>query len=196
MANLAALLKEPRIGGAKGLAELLGRPKMRAHLLNIRDGRRGMGDALAADIEDVTGKGRGWMDRQHTVAGESPPPYSVAHAVSLPDVSDALPLYRWEDIMLKETPDTFRAALVDDALAPQYPRGTEIVWTTRRRAAPGRLVLVRDAHGQLHARQFRQSTLPGRWIAAALNPAFATLEDSDSLHIVAVYKGVLEPDDY
>lgn len=195
-ANLEMLLADPAIGKAAGLARLLGKPGHRSLLSAIRNSHRGMGDELAADIEHVTGKPRGWMDRQHTFAGENPPAWQVAQDVSYRAASDDLPLLAWETIVHDQTPAVFRAVLPDDALAPDYPAGTEIVWTTRRRALPGRLVLVQDRHGQLHARQCHQGRAPGQWIAAPISPAFVTFDShEDGLRLVAVYKGRLEPDD-
>lgn len=98
--------------------------------------------------------------------------------------------------MTNNVPDVFVAVLIDDAMAPDYPRGSEIVWTTRRRLAPGRMVLVRDRHGQTHARQCHQGRVPGQWLAAAVNPAYVSFDSvQDQLQLVAVYKGRLEPDD-
>lgn len=184
------------MGGPSKLAQLLGKPNLKSHLSNLRKGKRGMGDDLAADIEDALSLGRGWMDRQHTVAGELSPTYEVAHNTSHQLVSHALPLMPWEAIVQGKVPEVFRAVLADDALAPEYPAGTEIVWTTKRRAAPGRLILVQDRHGQVHARQCHQGRAPGQWIAAPINPAYLTFDSQEeALTLVAVYKGRLEPDD-
>ena len=98
--------------------------------------------------------------------------------------------------MNSTVPEIFRAVLADDALAPEFPRGTEIVWSTRRVIAPGRLALVRDRHGQLHARQCHQGRAPGQWLAAAINPAYVNFDSvQDAIVVVAVFKGRLEPDD-
>lgn len=90
----------------------------------------------------------------------------------------------------------FRCALPDDSAEPEYKRGIEILWDTARQARPGRLVLVRDQHEQVHVRQYRQGKAPGHWVAAAINLAYSTLDCAeDGLSIVAVFKGLLEPDD-
>lgn len=92
--------------------------------------------------------------------------------------------------------DLFRLVLVDDALAPELPKGTEVVWTTRRRAAPGRPILLRDQHGQVHARICHQGRMPGHWMAVANHPAYVSFDSSEpGLTVLAVYKGRLEPDD-
>lgn len=195
-ANLILLLSDPQMGGPTGLARLLGKPSLKGHLSNMRNNVRGMGDALAAKIEQAAGLPRGWMDEQHTFAGENPPTYRVAQELSQRMSSHSLPLIPWEAIVQGNVPEVFRAVLADDSLAPDYPAGTEIVWTTKRRAAPGRLILVQDRHGQLHARQCHQGRAPGQWLAAPINPAYLTFDsEEESLTLVAVYKGRLEPDD-
>lgn len=194
-ANLNALLKAPGMGPT-ALAEALGKPKLRAHISNLAEGKRGIGDQLAKAIEDALELGAGWMDRQHPVAGEALGAPGVAQLLSDPLHSHELPLLTWEFIVQSPVPPIFRAVLPDDALAPDFPAGTEIVWTTRRRASPGRLVLVRDRHGQVHARQCHQGRSPGHWIAAAVSPAYVSFDSTDEgFELIAVYKGRLEPDD-
>lgn len=196
-ANLALIMAAPHVGGPAELARQLGKPKLKGHLSNIKSGARGLGDSLAKAIEDATGKPHGWMDQQHSVAGENPAPYLVAHDASHPMVSDDLPMLMWGDLMTSQSvPDIFRTVLIDDALAPELPRGTEVVWTTRRRVGPGRPVLLRDAHGQVHARTCHQGRTPGQWVGVANNPAFVNFDSSEpGLTVLAVYKGRLEPDD-
>lgn len=195
-ANLRLVFQLSRVGGPAALARMLGKPTLRGHLSNIAHGRRGLGDELAADIERVVELSPGWMDQQHPNPGEGSSSYATSQTAGLETSFDVLPLLSWEDVVKETVPEIFRAVLPDDALAPDYPAGTEVVWTTRRRAAPGRLILVRDRHGQLHARQCHQGRAPGLWLAAAINPAYVTFSSSeDGLELVAVYKGRLEPDD-
>lgn len=98
--------------------------------------------------------------------------------------------------MSTEVPDLFRAITSDDAMAPDFPIGTELVWTTRRRVQPGRLMLVRDAHGRVHTRRCHQAAEPGQWIAVPSNEAFASFSSQDpAVSVLAVFKGRLEPDD-
>jgi hypothetical protein len=195
--NLALIMEAPSIGGPAELARMLGTPKMKGHLSNVKAGRRGMGDDLAKAIEEVTGKPPGWMDEQHPVAGEAGAPWALAQSLSDPPSSDDLPLLSWEVLMKSASvPTVFRTVLIDDALAPDLPRGTEVVWTTRRRVAPGRAMLVRDIHGQVHARMCHQGKAPGQWMAASWNPVYASFQSTEEgLTVVAVYKGRLEPDD-
>lgn len=193
-ANVTLVMQ--RAGGPTKMASSLGKPDLRGHLSNIRDGKRGLGDELAAEIEDCFKLGRGWMDRQHPHAGEDASKSEVARELSDPFGSHDLPYLPWEAIVGRDIPVIFRTTLPDDALSPDYPAGAEIVWTTRRRAAPGRLILVKDRHGQLHARLCRQGREPGQWLAAPINPAYITFDSTeDGVSVIAVFKGRLEPDD-
>lgn len=196
-ANLVLVLADPGIAGPAQLARLLGKPKLKGHLSNIKAGKRGMGDLLAQDIEDAAEKPRGWMDQQHPDTGEATPSELVAHDLSYPARSDDLPILPWEALMFSsKVPDIFCAVLVDDALAPEFPRGTEVVWTTRRKVGPGRPMLLRDKHGHVHARMCHQGAAPGQWLAVSSNAAFLKFESTDpGISVIAVYKGRLEPDD-
>ncbi|MEY2689170.1 MAG: hypothetical protein RL375_3368 [Pseudomonadota bacterium] len=137
----------------------------------------------------------GWMPNQHVSAGEKPAPWAVAQDLSHP-AFDAVPLLKREQLVDQPRPDVFRFALADDAMAPEFPAGTELVWTTRRRIAPGRLLLLQDAHGQLHVRRCHQGAQPGTWLATATNPAFRALDSTEpGVLVLAVFKGRLEPDE-
>lgn len=195
-ANLVSVTTAAKPVSYTELARLLRKPKMRSHLSNIANGAKGMGDRLAADIESALGLPQGWMDRQHSSAGEPARPYGVAHPVSHGLLSHDLPFMTREEIVQRHVPEVFRTRLDDDALAPEHPAGTEIVWTTRRRPAPGRLLLLKDRHGQVHARLCHQGRAPGQWIAAPINPAYVAFDSQEEgIELLAVYKGRLEPDD-
>lgn len=154
---------------------------------------RGVGRQLASKLNAAF---PGWMSVHPASAGEQPASYRLAHDVSHLQLSDDLPLLEWESIMNNKTPELFRVALPDDSMAPDLPRGSEVVWTTRRRLMPGRVVLVVDRHSQLHVRRCHQGRAPGHWLAVASNPAYRTLDsEADGLTPVAIYKGLLEPDD-
>ena len=195
-ANLVSLTVLPQPITYTDMARAMGKPKMRSHLSNIGAGQKAMGDTLAANLERALNLPAGWMDAQHPVAGDVHPSYGVAQNLSYPRASDDLPMLSWEDLVQRPVPEIFRTILTDDALSPEHPAGTEIVWTTRRKAAPSRLILVKDRHGQIHARQCHQGRAPGHWIAAPINPAYVTFDSQEvGLELLAVYKGRLEPDD-
>lgn len=151
---------------------------------------RGVGRRIAEKLDAAF---PGWTNPQHTSTGVNV--YPVARDVSHPPYSDELPLLSWEAIMKRTPIGVFRLVLQDESLAPEFPANTELAWSTRRRALPGRDVLVR-AGGQLHARRYTQSREAGIWIAAPLNPSYVSFRsDEPGFELVAVSKGKLEPDD-
>lgn len=123
--------------------------------------------------------------------GTGAPP--VAHPVShSPRRIEAI-RFTWGEIAAMDTGqlgDLFISAMPDDSAAPDFPAGTEIEWSTRKPHQPGSLVLVRDEHGTLHARECRQGHQPGTWIAAAINRAYASF-DSPQITLIAVGARVL-----
>jgi len=188
--NLDRLIEEA--GGVTALALLLDTHK--SHLSAMRNGSRGVGDELAERMESVMDKGAGWMDQQHAPEGVIVPP--VAHDMSLPKHSDALLEITWESLMGNVPDSLFVLALRDDALAPDFPRGTAVVWSKTREPRPGRLVLIRDQHGQHHARIVHQGTAPGSWTAIATRRGFADFDPAaDGVLVLAAHKGVLDADD-
>ena len=160
-----------------------------------RKGAKNIGEMVARKLERGAGKPPGWLDNRNapvTSAG-SPP---LAHSLNPPIQSDALPTITWEALVGNVPESLFVLALRDDALAPDYPKGTAVVWSKTRAPRPGRLVLVRDAHGRDHARLIQEGKAPGEWTAAALHRGFASLDpEGDGLTVLAVHKGVLDADD-
>lgn len=86
----------------------------------------------------------------------------------------------------KDPGDLFAMTLPDDALAPDNPRGLDLIWSTSKAPGIGSLVIVRDTHNALHVRQYRQGRAPGQWVAWAPNQAFASFESAEGLTILAV----------
>lgn len=141
---------------------------------------------------------RSWEDRLHMPRGylddrdlrlESPRLlYSVAHPMSLPP-SDDPPSKTWKEIMDKhlELPESFRCEMPDDALAPNTPRGTPVLFdTTDTAPRAGVGVLVEDAHGARYIRVFRPG-IGGQWTAWARNENYPTLDSaSNGLILLAV----------
>lgn len=159
-----------------------------------KKGHKNMTEQTARRIESAVRKPARWLDEQHSSKGPEAGGYKVAQVLSQPFVSDVLPYIAWEKIVPGPTPELFRTVLPDDALAPDLPGGTEVVWSKHRKAIPGRAILVRDRHGQPQARICQQSSVPGAWAAVPVNPAYLSYTDSDA-ELIAVYKGRLEPDD-
>ena len=88
--------------------------------------------------------------------------------------------------------DLYAFTLEDDAMGPERPKGTEFVFDVAKSPSPGSLVLVIDAHNQLHAREYRQGAKPGDWTAAAVNRAYASFEGFD-VRLVATAKYLTLP---
>lgn len=152
---------------------------------------RGVGPSLQKKLErryPGWSSGRGNSDPQS--AGVSQPMRLQANTFDAP-------IYKLGSIMAgKVPPNLFRTVLEDDAMAPDYPPGAEILWQIDRAPKPGRLVLVADKHGCAHVRRYTQGKAPGQWGATALNQAFASLDSAaDGLRVIAVLKGVLEAGD-
>lgn len=92
----------------------------------------------------------------------------------------------WETL-----PPTFEAAMPDDALAPDYPRGLVFVWSKTKQAGAGSVVLLRDMHGQPQVREYRRGLAPGQWAAAAINRAYPSFDDqSATIVATASFRGM------
>lgn len=160
---------------------------------------RGLGCAVSdfsprlARLLDVDA---GWTRPQHLLAGESPGRFEVAQNLSHHQYSHQVLETTWEKLMVSVPDSLFTLHLRDDALAPEHPRGTRVVWRPGRKLAARRLVLLRDAHGDLHARVLYATEAPGQWHAKATHAAFLSFEvPSASVHVLAVHQGFLDPDD-
>jgi hypothetical protein len=120
----------------------------------------------------------GFLDLAPTPSAQSPAPeYSVAHPLSLSTFDDP-PSMSWEDLQLPATllPVTFSVAMPDDALAPNTPRGTPVIFDrSSTPPPPGVGVLVEDAHGARHIRIYRPG-VGGVWLAWARNENYPTLD--------------------
>lgn len=112
---------------------------------------------------------------------------ALAQVESL-DAYTVPPLLSKEELMSEaHLVKEFRYALEDDALAPEHPRDTEFIWSRAKVPTFQSLVLVRDKHHQVHAREYRQGRAPGQWLAAASNRAFASFDSAeDELQVLAV----------
>ena len=93
-----------------------------------------------------------------------------------------------------DTTEEFRFALVDDAMAPAYPKGLEIIFSPTRKPQPGKPVLIQTVHGELHVRSYAQGRTPDTWGAAPEQPSYATFDSSDGILLRGVFRGTYEPD--
>lgn len=87
-------------------------------------------------------------------------------------------------------PTEFVVVLPDDSMAPKAHKGDHVLLSSTETPRPGDGVLVRDKHGQLYFRRYRERR-PGVWTAHPENDSYHALEsDVDGLVIVAVSVGV------
>lgn len=180
-ANARALIKEA--GGGSAMARLLDSAK--THISAIENGRKPIGNKLAARMERAMHRPAGWLDQDHgaNAGGSSLEPLD---AYTVPPLIEAGELMK-----LAAAPDAFRMRLPDDALTPDHPRGVEFIWSARAKAGVGSIVLVRDGSGALHAREYRQGKAAAEWSAAPLNRAYAEFAGRDvELVAVAQYRAM------
>lgn len=115
--------------------------------------------------------------------------FPLAHGVSQPSATVEVPHLTWTDLMTgtKPLPPTFDVTLTDDAMAPDFPEGTVITFSTQE-GEPRALdcVLVQDGDGQVFFREYRLKK-PGVWHAAALNPGYEPLDAAaERLQVLAI----------
>lgn len=130
-----------------------------------------------------------WTPAQPATAGVSVHP--VAQNVIQLRPHDESPLHAWEFILsvpATDLPKRFRAAMPDDALAPDTPRGVVLQFSTELSPTIGHGVLVQDAAGGRHVRRYAQG-LGDAWRAEARNTAYMTLHSGDGVQLLAVVTG-------
>ena len=86
-------------------------------------------------------------------------------------------------------PSEFVCAVPDDALSPDTPRGTVLMFSTQALPQPGLGVLVQDRDGRRYVRRYTQAH-GGRFLATASHRDYVTLDsDTDGLEVLAVATG-------
>lgn len=123
--------------------------------------------------------------------GGQPTPLAggLAHPMSHARPIVDLPRFTWEQLMTADMSQPFELVVEDDALTPDIFKGCIARFDPAREPAPGRPVLVRDASGQFHLREYEAGP-SGRWRAVARARGFRPLDsESDGLTLVAVMKG-------
>lgn len=133
----------------------------------------------------LTARYPGWLDgvvRPPSDGGEDTP---VAHGLS-PRPFTVPPLVTWEAVVQKQNlPAQFTLEVPDNALAPNAPKGTPLIFDCSAAPRPGYAVLVEDKSGARWVRRYKQEP-DGAWLAEAVNPAYATLDpEKHGLRIVA-----------
>lgn len=115
---------------------------------------------------------------------------SVAHELIASAQTIDAQQVSWERIVSGADPgEQFVLALPDDANAPDYPMGMEIVWSRTKTPKFGSLVIVRTASAGMHVRTYQQGRKGGQWIASATAPGYASFDsDEDDLKVIATAK--------
>ncbi|WP_157039443.1 hypothetical protein [Aquincola tertiaricarbonis] len=188
--NLLKLIAEA--GSASALAQAIGTPK--SHVSALVSGTRGLGDDLAAKIERRYDRPAGWLDqdggnRQDVTASaaNSDQPFPQAHGVSQPAPIVEVPHLTWEALMAGPLPATFEITITDDSMAPEFPAGTLVRFSTDVGDARARdAVLVGDRDGNVFFREYRFKK-PGHWQAVALADGYEPLDSiADHLEVRAI----------
>lgn len=173
-------VSEPTAPYIRRLAKLMGYGTVE-ELLDLKDPPalfEGIG------VAEATGKGFLTIERQA---------FGVAEAQTL-----SYPLLRipekpmsWGQLkMLAELPDRFEVLLEDDAMAPDFPAGTVIRFRRGGDAKIGNRVLLRDAQGDLHFREYRQELNADGWAGHATGRGFATIRPGEhGARVVAIKTG-------
>ena len=152
------------------------------------EGRNLIAAAAYLDVSPewlATGRGRR-QPREDSPAAETLQPN--AHAQQVSYSSFTLPVsITWEQLMqTKELPERFVVETPDDALAPNLPRGTAVVFERASAAQPGECVLVEDSRGARYMRRYVQG-IGAAFTAQALNDAYVSLDSGrDGLQVLAV----------
>jgi len=147
---------------------------------------RALGDELCRHIELKLELPPGWMDQQHSSDGLSIRPEDQEMSQPQPDHEPQK--ITWEFMLsavIADLPIRFRLPMPDDAMAPDTPRGTVLVFDRQQTPAFGHGVLVQDAAGLRHVRRYAQGPA-GRWKAEARNSAYLSLDSADGLQVLAV----------
>lgn len=204
----------PRVGlGALPLAKALGRPQLQPSLHKFMAGdvtepQRSTAESLAAyfeipvdavyDERVATRIARERGIAEQTASTESlipakkpaKTPAGQAQPLSLSSITLSPRPIRWRDLGMDELKGVVEVLLEDDAMAPEFPAGLVVRFdpSLKDEVQFGNRVMVRDAVGGLHFREYAQAP-GGGWQAIALGRAFLTLTPEEGAQVVAVKIG-------
>lgn len=134
--------------------------------------------AFGVSLEALMGDSLGGFSPATPEQVKSDSVFPLAHGVSQPSAIVEVPHLTWNELMTgkKPLPPIFEVTLTDDAMAPDFPEGTVITFSTLE-GEPRALdcVLVQDGDGQVFFREYRIKK-PGVWHAAALNHGYEPLD--------------------
>lgn len=179
-------------GGATQVALESGTPK--SHISAIVNGKRGMGDQLAAKLERRYGKVSGWFDLAEeaqepsnftlTSAKTSVPLISWIRAGGWGEIDDHNPDTSERVDIYRSNPSKYAFALTidgDSMTAPSgisFPDGCVVVFDPDRSPKAGDYVAAKDVVTQ-RATFKRLMTDSGRWFLRPLNSGYPTIEIDD-----------------
>ena len=215
LSNLERLVAEA--GSAAALARLAKTSEsylsqIRNQLTTPKGTPRGVGDDLAAKLEQAMGKPNGWMDETHRVATEDHAPYNAEPG---PELRGLHPLISWvqagewaeiagnfvlgdaEDLLpcpVRCSTDTFVLRVRGESMEPKFHDGDLIFVDPQVSPDSGKYVVVRIEDS--HEATFKQLIVEGdRQYLKALNPDWPhrIIEVNSNATIcgVVVFKGEL-----
>lgn len=193
---LGQRIREAREARGWEQSDLAGKvPGLTQQALSALERRDSSSSKFAGKIAEALGIDAGWlMDGSGTTSqqDESGTPTGVlAHPMSHADPTlQEVVTMQWEGRkMWGDFPKRFRLQAPDDALHPEEPMGQWLLFTTELTPGPRDFVLVRDASGEYHMREYRARP-GGRFEAYALNAAYPSFDSVEhGLEVVAVYQG-------
>jgi len=135
----------------------------------------------------------GWIPPQppgSAPSSEGMAVHPVDQDLSQPQPDHELQQHTWEFILSAvNLPPRFRLAVPDDAMAPDTPRGTVLIFESGRHPSFGAGVLVQDRGGKRHIRRYAQGA-GDSWRAEARNNAYLTLHSDEGLQVLAVVTAI------
>lgn len=128
----------------------------------------------------ATGEGiaPSWTSEQPSTEGVEFSPVAQPMTLSPADDLQTITLggiMDWDNL-----PAAFEAAMPDDALAPDYLRGTVFVWSRKKKPKEGSVVLLRDSRDRPHVREYQPGTEDGQWAAAATKRGYPSFDHQNS----------------
>ena len=189
LSNLELLVAEA--GSAAALARLAATSEsylsqIRNQLLTAKGTPRGVGDELAAKLEQAMGKPHGWMDESHQDFMEERARYNAEPGPALGDAEDLLPC------PVRCSPDTFVLRVRGESMEPKFHDGDLIFVDPEAAPLSGRYVVVRLEDS--HEATFKQLIVEGdRQFLKAMNPDWPQriieVDSNATICGVVVFKG-------
>lgn len=130
-----------------------------------------------------------WTPEQHTIGGAQSGgrPPSLAHQMSQQQESIDPPTITWESVLSSQElrHKRFKLAMPDDALSPDTPAGTMLIFSAEKTPRVGDGVLVSALDGQRYIRMYAEGP-GGTWEARARHEGYLSLNSArDGLQLLA-----------